>query len=130
MKSSRSIPYFNSNKIDRKAELPAEIVANSERRAQRKLQTAAARNLHRAGVAARKAERQRRKRVAFFRRAGTEIPEELQNPIEDPEALAQAENEAGSESDGQSDSDRPESRTREREESEDEEEEMEIRLEI
>ena len=91
------------DKIERKAELAAENAAKKEQRAQKKLQTAAARDLHWAGVAARRAERERKKRVAFLNRAGTEIPEELEDPIEDPEALAQAENLSSSESNSDDD---------------------------
>lgn len=56
-----------------------------------------------AGVAARKAERQRKKQVADFHRTGIDIPEELQNPIEDPEALAQAQDESDSQNNRQCD---------------------------
>jgi len=101
------------DKIDQKAQLAAEKAATKVARAQKKLQTAATRALHQAGVTARRAERDRKKRLAVLTKAGATIPEELQDPIPSPKAP---------DSDGDSESEEEEE---EEDEDEDEEEEEE-----
>jgi len=106
------------DKIDRKAQLAVEKAAAKIAKAQKKLQTATAQALHRAGVTARKAERERKKRVAVLTKARAPIPEELQDPIPDPEAPDSNSN-SNSNSNSDSDSDS---------ESRDEDEEEEVDL--
>jgi hypothetical protein len=55
----------------------------------------ARKELRQAGVAARKLERLRKKRVAALHKAGQPIPPEDQEPVLDPEAQAQAEEATG-----------------------------------
>jgi hypothetical protein len=75
-------------------------MAQKEARVAKSATIQARKELYQAGVAARKAERLRKKRVAAFRKAGQVIPPEDQEPVPDPEAQAQAaeatENEGGS----------------------------------
>ena len=75
------------DKIDQKAQLAAEKAAAKAARALKKQERATAQALHQAGIKARKAERERKKRVAALTKAGAQIPEELQDPIPDPEAI-------------------------------------------
>jgi len=90
------------DKIDQKAQLAAQKAAAKVARAHKKLQTAAKQALHQAGVTARRAERDRKKRVAALTKARATIPEELQDPIPNPEAESdEAESESKSESDRQ-----------------------------
>ena len=46
-----------------------------------------AQDLHKAGVIARRAERYRKKRVKMLTKAGANIPNEILEPIVDPEAI-------------------------------------------
>jgi hypothetical protein len=74
------------DKIDLKTQIAAEKAAAKAARVQKKAQRAALQAIHQAGIKARKAERDRKKRVAILTKAGAPIPEELQDPIPDPEA--------------------------------------------
>jgi hypothetical protein len=51
------------------------------------LQQAIAQDLHKAGVIAQRAERYRKKRVAMLTKARANIPDEILEPIVDPEAI-------------------------------------------
>jgi hypothetical protein len=75
------------DKIELKAQIAAEKTATKAAQALKKQQRATAQALHQAGIQARKAERERKKRVAVLTKAGAQIPEELQDPILDPEVL-------------------------------------------
>lgn len=70
-----------------KAELRAQKLAAKEARKERQARNQARKQLHRAGIEARKQERLRKKRVAFYTNARLSIPPELEDPIPDPEAL-------------------------------------------
>ena len=69
-----------------KAELLAQKTRAKESRVARQAANKARRQLHGAGVKARKQERLRKKRVKALLRAGNLIPPEDQDPILDPEA--------------------------------------------
>ena len=64
---------------------------SKEARAARTAASQIKKQLHRAGVEARKQERLRKKRVTAFQKAGQPVPSKDQNPIPDPEAKAQDE---------------------------------------
>jgi hypothetical protein len=70
-----------------KAELLAQKLAAKEARKERQARNQARKQLLRAGIEARKQERLRKKRVAFYTNARLSIPPELEDPIADPEAL-------------------------------------------
>ena len=69
-----------------KAELLAQKLAAKEARKQRQARNRAWKQLHRAGIEARREERLRKKAVAQFRKEGLSIPPEFEDPIRDPEA--------------------------------------------
>jgi hypothetical protein len=73
---------------------------SKEARAARSAASQIKKQLHRAGVEARKQERLRKKRVIALQKASQPIPSEDQNPILDPEAEAQDKDESQSESEG------------------------------
>ena len=75
------------DKIDQKAQLAAEKAAAKAARALKKQERATAQALHQAGIKARKAERERKKRVAALTKARAQILEELQDLILDLEAI-------------------------------------------
>jgi hypothetical protein len=70
----------------RKAELLGQKLEAKEARKQRQARNRARKQLHRAGIEARKEERLRKKAVAQFRKEGLLIPPEFEEPIRDPEA--------------------------------------------
>ena len=87
-----------------KAERAAEKEAAKEARIARQATNQARKQLHRAGIEARKQERLRKKRVKALQKAGNPIPLEDQDPIPDPEAESESEsggNGGGSRSDDQ-----------------------------
>jgi DDE superfamily endonuclease len=88
-------------KIAEKESLAKEKATKTANRASKKLQRAAAQDLHKAGVIARRAERHRKKRVAMLTQAGAIIPEEIEDPIPDPEAIVYEVNETRSERDSE-----------------------------
>jgi hypothetical protein len=81
------------DKIEQKAELITRKASQKAARESKKLQRAVTQDLHKAGVIARKAERHRKKRVAMLTKAGANIPDEIIEPIVDPEASTHEENE-------------------------------------
>ncbi|KFY68125.1 hypothetical protein V496_01285 [Pseudogymnoascus sp. VKM F-4515 (FW-2607)] len=83
--------------IARKAELRAQKLTAAEARKLSQAHKQAQKQLHRAGIEARKAERLRKKSVAQLTKSGLPIPPELEDPITDPEADSGSEYESASE---------------------------------
>ena len=88
-------------KIAEKESLLKEKATKTANRASKRLQRVVTQDLHKASVIARRKERQRKKRVAMLTRAGAIIPEEIEDPIPDPEAIAHEENETRSKRDSE-----------------------------
>jgi hypothetical protein len=78
-------------------ELQAQKLAAAEARKLRQAQNRARKQLHRAGIEARKQERLRKKSLATLDGLGLPIPPELEDPITDPEAETESEYESASE---------------------------------
>ncbi|KFY98144.1 hypothetical protein V498_01638 [Pseudogymnoascus sp. VKM F-4517 (FW-2822)] len=86
--------------IAQKAELQAQKLAAAKARKESQALNQARKQLHRAGIEARKAERLRKKSVAQLTKLGLPIPPELEDPITDPEASSGSEYESASEGGG------------------------------
>ena len=82
-----------------KAELLAQKLQAKEAQIARQATNQARKQLRRAGIEARKEERLRKKRVAFYQNSSLPIPPELEDPIPDPEA-PESESESGGGSEG------------------------------
>ncbi|OBT90338.1 hypothetical protein VE02_03327 [Pseudogymnoascus sp. 03VT05] len=80
-----------------KAELRAQKLAAAKARKESQALNQAQKQLHRAGIEARKQERLRKKSVAQLTKMGLPIPPELEDPIADPEAESESQYESASE---------------------------------
>ncbi|OAF57425.1 hypothetical protein VC83_04673 [Pseudogymnoascus destructans] len=88
-----------------KAELQAQKLVAKEARVARQALNQARKQLHRAGIEARKEERARKKMIAQLYEEGLPIPPEFEEPIPDPEA-PQIESEYESQCESQYESER------------------------
>ncbi|KAL5345655.1 hypothetical protein ACLOAV_009409 [Pseudogymnoascus australis] len=83
--------------IAQKAELRAQKLAAAKARKESQALNQARKQLHRAGIEARKQERLRKKSVAQLTKMGLPIPPELEDPITNPEAESESQYESASE---------------------------------